>query len=121
MTFSEGMRIDTSTTTTSGGGRGGRGMAVGGGLGGLVVLLIALFLGVDPITQGNWGGAYGGDGYVLVNWNNGSDVESLPAYVSDVSYSGMSRYMWNSNTADVRGLPAQPDNSGTRRAAVPHI
>ena len=48
MTFSEGMRIDTSTTTTSGGGRGGRGMAVGGGLGGLVVLLIALFLGVDP-------------------------------------------------------------------------
>lgn len=49
MTFSEGMRIDTSTTTTSGGGgRGGRGMAIGGGLGGLVVLLIALFLGVDP-------------------------------------------------------------------------
>lgn len=48
MTFSEGMRIDTSTTTTSGGGRGRRGMAVGGGLGGLVVLLIALFLGVDP-------------------------------------------------------------------------
>ncbi|CAJ1583495.1 neutral zinc metallopeptidase [[Mycobacterium] wendilense] len=49
MTFSEGMRIDTSTTTTSGGGgRGGRGIAIGGGLGGLVVLLIALFLGVDP-------------------------------------------------------------------------
>ncbi len=51
MTFNEGMRIDTSTTSTSGGGGGfggGRGMAIGGGVGGLVVLLIALFLGVDP-------------------------------------------------------------------------
>lgn len=51
MTFSEGMQIDTSTTSTSGRGRGpGRGMAIGGGLGGLVVLLVALFLGIDPGT-----------------------------------------------------------------------
>lgn len=49
MTFNEGMRIDTSTTTSSGGGRGpGRGMAIGGGLGGLLVVVVALFLGVDP-------------------------------------------------------------------------
>ena len=49
MTFSEGMQIDTSTTTTSGGGRGpGRGLAIGGGIGGIIVLLIALFLGIDP-------------------------------------------------------------------------
>jgi uncharacterized protein len=49
MTFSEGMQIDTSTTSTSGGGRGpGRGMAVGGGVGGLLILVVALFLGVDP-------------------------------------------------------------------------
>ena len=53
MTFSEGMQIDTSTTSTSGGGgRGpGRGLAIGGGLTGLIVLLIALFLGVDPGTM----------------------------------------------------------------------
>ena len=51
MTFSEGMQIDTSTTTTSGGGRGpGRGLAIGGGIGGIIVLLIALFLGIDPGT-----------------------------------------------------------------------
>ena len=51
MTFNEGMQIDTSTTSTSGGGRGpGRGIAIGGGIGGLIVLLIALFLGVDPST-----------------------------------------------------------------------
>jgi predicted metalloprotease len=51
MTFSEGMQIDTSTTSTSGGGRGGgRGIAIGGGVGGLVILVVALFLGVDPST-----------------------------------------------------------------------
>jgi uncharacterized protein len=51
MTFREGMEIDTSTTSTSGGGRGpGRGIAVGGGVGGLLILVVALFLGVDPST-----------------------------------------------------------------------
>ncbi|ABK73060.1 KPN_02809 family neutral zinc metallopeptidase [Mycolicibacterium smegmatis] len=50
MTFNEGMQIDTSTTSTSGGGRRGpgRGMAIGGGLGGLLIVVLALFLGVDP-------------------------------------------------------------------------
>jgi hypothetical protein len=47
MTFNEGMQIDTSATSTSGGG-GGRGIAIGGGLGGLVIVVIALLLGVDP-------------------------------------------------------------------------
>ncbi|HEX9834669.1 MAG TPA: neutral zinc metallopeptidase [Mycobacterium sp.] len=51
MTFREGIEIDTSTTSTSGGGRGpGRGIAVGGGVGGLLILVVALFLGVDPST-----------------------------------------------------------------------
>ena len=47
MTFNEGMQIDTSTTSASGGG-GGRGIAIGGGLGGLLFLVVALLLGVDP-------------------------------------------------------------------------
>lgn len=50
MTFRQGGSLDTSGV--SGGGRGGRGprrgIAVGGGVGGVVVVLIALFLGVDP-------------------------------------------------------------------------
>ncbi|WP_018600357.1 neutral zinc metallopeptidase [Mycobacterium sp. 155] len=51
MTFNEGMQIDTSTTSTGGGGRGpGRGLAIGGGLGGLLVVVVALFLGIDPGT-----------------------------------------------------------------------
>ena len=45
MTFNEGMQIDTSTTSSSGG---GRGIAIGGGIGGLLFLVVALLLGVDP-------------------------------------------------------------------------
>jgi predicted metalloprotease len=49
MTFNEGMQIDTSNISTSGGGGGpGRGIAIGGGVGGLLVLVVALFLGIDP-------------------------------------------------------------------------
>lgn len=54
MTFNEGMQIDTSTTSSSGrggrGGRGGRRVAIGGGVGGLLVVVVAVFLGVDPGT-----------------------------------------------------------------------
>ncbi len=46
MTFNEGMQIDTSTASSSGGG--GLGMAIGGGVGGLLIILLALFFGVDP-------------------------------------------------------------------------
>lgn len=51
MTFNEGMQIDTSMTSTSSGGRApGRGIAIGGGVGGLLIMVIALFLGVDSGT-----------------------------------------------------------------------
>jgi predicted metalloprotease len=46
MTFNEGMQIDTSTASSSGGG--GMGMAFGGGGLGLLILIGALFFGVDP-------------------------------------------------------------------------
>ncbi|MGB3486203.1 MAG: neutral zinc metallopeptidase [Mycobacterium sp.] len=48
MTFNEGMQIDTSTTRSSGGRGPGRGLAVGGGVGGLLIVVLAVFLGVDP-------------------------------------------------------------------------
>jgi uncharacterized protein len=47
MTCNEGMQIDTSTASSSGGGAVGP-IAIGGGLGGLLIVLVALFLGVDP-------------------------------------------------------------------------
>lgn len=48
MTFNEGMKIDTSTTSVTG--RHGGTIALGGGIGGLIIVLLALFLGVDPGT-----------------------------------------------------------------------
>jgi uncharacterized protein len=48
MTFNEGMQIDTSTASSSGGGGGGGVIALGGGIGGLLIVLVAMFLGVDP-------------------------------------------------------------------------
>ncbi len=56
MSFNEGVSVDTSHASRGRGGRGG-GIAVGGGVGGLVIVLIALFLGVDPgsLTGGGTG------------------------------------------------------------------
>jgi uncharacterized protein len=84
MTFSEGMQIDTSTTSTSGGGgRGpGRGIAIGGGLGGLLILIVALFLGVDPGTvlpqqqQIDTGGAEA-QGFDLSQCKTGEDANEI--------------------------------------------
>ncbi|MBP2452786.1 KPN_02809 family neutral zinc metallopeptidase [Mycolicibacterium lutetiense] len=82
MTFNEGMQIDTSTTSSSGGGRGpGRGIAIGGGLGGLLIVVLAMFLGVDPGTvmpqqqqqQIDTSGA-GGEGFDLSQCKTGADA-----------------------------------------------
>ena len=75
MTFNEGMQIDTSGATTSGGS--GRGIAIGGGVGGLVIVLLALFLGVDPgqvIPQQAPGPAQTQPGYDLAKCKTGADA-----------------------------------------------
>jgi uncharacterized protein len=77
MTFNEGMQIDTSNI--SAGGRGpGRGIAIGGGLGGLVIVVIALLLGIDPSTvvpeQGQIGTRVEAPGYDLSHCKTGADA-----------------------------------------------
>lgn len=53
MTFRQSGRLDTSGVSGGGrGGRGGRGVVIGGGVGGIVVVVIALVLGVDPAQLG---------------------------------------------------------------------
>jgi uncharacterized protein len=75
MTFNEGMQIDTSTASSSGGG--GMGMALGGGGLGLLILLGALFFGVDPgrvmPQQPNTGG-YSAPGFDLSQCKTGADA-----------------------------------------------
>ena len=77
MTFNEGMQIDTSNI--SAGGRGpGRGIAIGGGLGGLVIVVIALLLGIDPSAvvpeQGQIGTGVEAPGYDLSRCKTGADA-----------------------------------------------
>ncbi|MEZ0049646.1 putative metalloprotease [Mycobacterium sp. MAA66] len=86
MTFNEGMQIDTSNTSTSGGGFGGRGIAIGGGIGGLLITVVALFLGIDPssvtpqqgqgaaIGQGQGSDTAGGGAYDLTKCRTGADA-----------------------------------------------
>jgi predicted metalloprotease len=50
MSFNDGAKLDTSQVT-GGGSRGG--LAIGGGIGGLVITLVAVFLGVDPSVLGS--------------------------------------------------------------------
>ncbi|OBB36442.1 MULTISPECIES: neutral zinc metallopeptidase [unclassified Mycobacterium] len=84
MTFNEGMRIDTSTTSSSGGGGGpGRGIALGGGVGGLLVLVVALFLGVDPSSVVPQQGQYDSQGvespgFDLNQCKTGADANTIP-------------------------------------------
>ncbi len=76
MTFNEGMQIDTSTTSSSGGG--GRGIAIGGGLAGLVVMVVALLLGADPgdvlSQQPVDSGQYSAPGFDLNKCRTGADA-----------------------------------------------
>jgi uncharacterized protein len=82
MTFNEGMQIDTSTTSTSGGRGPGRGIAIGGGLGGLLIVVVALFLGVDPSSvvspqqQFDTGGVEA-PGFDLTQCKTGADANRI--------------------------------------------
>ncbi|MDT5349717.1 MAG: uncharacterized protein QOH91_3004 [Mycobacterium sp.] len=77
MTFNEGMQIDTSTASSSGGLGGGM-VAMGGGIGGLLIVLVALFLGVDPgrvmHQQPTNTGDYSAPGFDLSQCKTGADA-----------------------------------------------
>ncbi|BBX74027.1 neutral zinc metallopeptidase [Mycobacterium shinjukuense] len=47
MTFNEGIQIDTSTSSSTSS-TGSRVIAIGGGLGGLLLVMVAMLLGIDP-------------------------------------------------------------------------
>ena len=70
--------------------------------------------GISTAPQGTWVGTYGGSGYDLAAWNAGNDVVSMPGV--SVSLVQGSRYVWASNTTDVRALE-YPDGS-SRTAAT---
>jgi hypothetical protein len=65
-------------------------------------------------VQGDWVGQYGADGYVLAGWSGGRDVTAMPGV--DVSLVQGNRWLWASNTADVRAL--QSADKSARAAAT---
>src|SRR5581483_8076126 len=72
----------------------------------------AAFVKTDVSTQGTWQGAYGGDGYNVID----ASAPGYPSYAT-VTPAGNSDYTWVASTADLRALqkPAAP---GDRIAAA---
>jgi parallel beta-helix repeat protein len=64
----------------------------------------ATFVKFDTTTKGSWSGVYGADGYVISQDSN----ITIPTY-AQVSSAGVSNYIWNSSTTDVRALQ-RPEN-----------
>jgi hypothetical protein len=71
----------------------------------------AAFVDLDTTTQGNWQGAYGSNGYNVIN-----GTVAYPSYVT-VTPSGTSASTWASSTTDVRALYTSA-TSTTRIAAT---
>ncbi len=85
----------------------------------------AQFVKQDTTTSGNWGGAYGTEGYVLCNYNGaGVDQKSLPAYVTGLEFyrafpkqGRPDNTMWKPGTSDQRALSPDSSNKPERNAA----
>ena len=85
----------------------------------------------DNTTKGSWIGTYGGQGYVLFNFNRtgdgqhnapatqAQDMVSLPSYISSYSYSPTAeQYIWEDGTADVRAVQDPANPAGPRKAST---
>lgn len=77
--------------------------------------------GIDTTTQGDWGGKYGRDGYVLFGYDgNGKDRAQLPSYVQAVTPSVTKSRLdtiWQSGTNERRALAPSITNDSPRNAA----
>ena len=75
-------------------------------------------LGQDAITQGNWGGVYGRDGYVLfADGSKDANIVHLPTYVESVHCLWGHKTQWPSNGSDPRALASSPHNGRDHRIA----
>jgi hypothetical protein len=63
----------------------------------------AAFVKQDSTTQGNWQGAYGADGYLVIG-----DLTSNPSYVTPVA-SGEGQAVWPNSPTDIRALQMASD------------
>ena len=84
----------------------------------LTVTGTVTFLKTDTVTQGNWRGNYGKDGYNVIG-----DPASNPSYVNPIP-AGQSAYVWAGSSADPRVLqkPSNPTDrvAGTWYSPAPY-
>ncbi len=69
---------------------------------------------LDRDTQGNWGGSYGSDGYVLFGANHGHDVQILPPYVHGVRVSRSADNLATFFSTEARVLAQSRSNEAER-------
>lgn len=72
---------------------------------------------IDTQTQGNWIGTYGTDGAYLFAYNNNTDVNRLPAYVTNFQVNPIGRngrWTFSQGTDVTAGLPLTDNDSGNR-------
>jgi hypothetical protein len=63
----------------------------------------AVFVGLDATTRGNWGGAYGSQGYLLAPNDGNYPYNKIPGYAL-VSVSGAATYVWAGSTSEPQAL-----------------
>lgn len=75
-------------------------------------------LGQDSVTQGNWGGVYGHDGYVLfADGSKEVDIDHVPKYVQSVHCLWGYKTVWPGGASDRRALAINASNGNTHRIA----
>jgi subtilisin family serine protease len=72
---------------------------------------------VEGVTQGDWVGSYGSDGWALAAWNGSSDLVFLPQAALVIEQG--SRYRWTASTTEARALES-PDETERRAATFYH-
>src|SRR5688572_10881031 len=117
MKFNRRARLDTSSIRDRRGMGGGRGVAVGGGLGGLVLLIFALVTGVDPTAIiGQAQPDAGPGGGELEQCRTGADIESNPECRFVAVQNSIQNY-WEETFAS-SGLDYRPATFNTFTGAV---
>jgi alpha-L-rhamnosidase len=79
------------------------------------------FLGEDDKTQGDWGGIYGKEGYILFNYGAVSENDAkLPSFIESVtpyrSGNPAENCTWSASTQEKRALSPNPSNGFPRSA-----
>lgn len=78
---------------------------------------VAQFVRQDTATRGDWKGMYGLDGYQFIG-DSSANGSNLPSYVSSVSITGATPYIWEASSSNPSALLKSASGTSDRVAAV---